>query len=81
MNKITTIVLVIVALIVGGIAGFLVERSRATVKMEAYKLVVQKQMNDFKMKQDEMTKQMTPTPSVTMMMSGTPEPSGMMMKK
>lgn len=43
MNK-TTILFVVVALIVGGLLGFFVERYRATVKMEDYKLAVAQQM-------------------------------------
>ena len=49
MNKITTWILVIVALIVGFGAGFLIERQRATDKMESYKLEAQKMVDSAKM--------------------------------
>lgn len=63
MNKMTmtTVVLVIVALIVGGVAGFMVERTRATDKMEAYKMTMQKQMDDSM----KMTSDMTPTSAMS----------------
>ncbi len=41
--------LVIVAFTVGGFIGFSIERSRATDKMEAFKMDMQKQMDDAKM--------------------------------
>lgn len=46
MNKSTVVVLVVVALLVGGFAGFWIERSRATARMESYKMEVSKQMDD-----------------------------------
>ncbi len=48
MNKATAVILIVVALFVGAFAGFWFERSRATVKMEDYKMMVQKQMDDAK---------------------------------
>ncbi len=45
MNKTTAWVLIIVAFIIGGAIGFLAERQRATDKMEAFKLQVQKTLD------------------------------------
>ncbi len=60
MNKTTVVVLVIVALLVGALGGFYFERSRATMKMEAFKMAMQKQLDDAKMMAQK------PTPSNTM---------------
>jgi len=45
MSKATTVILVIIALAVGAFAGFWIERSRATARMESYKMEVQKQID------------------------------------
>ncbi|HVZ12587.1 MAG TPA: hypothetical protein VG965_06180 [Patescibacteria group bacterium] len=68
MNKTTTWILVVVAFLIGGLVGFLVERQRATDKMEAYKMEAQKMVEDAKM-----TAQPTPT--------AVPQESAVMMKK
>ncbi|MGH2639345.1 MAG: COG4315 family predicted lipoprotein [Rhabdochlamydiaceae bacterium] len=71
MKKITAILLIIVAFVVGGIIGFGIERSRATANMEAFKMSVQNQMNhEQKTENNPMMK-----PSEAMM-----QPSSTMMK-
>jgi predicted lipoprotein with Yx(FWY)xxD motif len=70
MNKTTTIILVLVALVVGAFAGFWFERSRATMKMEAYKMSVQKQMDEAKkMAENTIMKVQTQTASSSVMMT------------
>lgn len=49
MNKGVTWGLIAVALIVGGIIGFSIERSRATTKIEAFKMEMQKKIDSAKM--------------------------------
>lgn len=72
MNKMTTIVLVIAALIVGALGGFFAERYRATTNMEAYKMTVQKQMDEAKKMAANQTMQPTPVMSdIVMMAKGT----------
>ena len=74
MSKTTTVILVVIALLVGAFAGFWVERSRATAKMEEYKMVVQKQMDDAKkMAEDQLMKAQNAAmgSSVVLMTKGT----------
>jgi len=78
MNKSMMWGFVVVALVVGMLAGYLFERSRATTNMEAAKMVMEKQVQDIQMKLDQLEKEkamMQVTPSVS------PEPSGVMIKK
>lgn len=49
MNKNLMWGLVVAAFIIGGLIGFYIERSRATDKMEAFKMDVQKQLDSAKM--------------------------------
>ena len=78
MNKQMMWGLVVVALTVGIFVGYVVERQRASDKLEATKMMLQKQVNDVQMKLDQMEKdKMMMEKSLT----PTPEPSGAMMKK
>ena len=72
MNKVTAVVLIIIALLVGSFAGFWFERSRATAKMELYKMAVQKQMDDAKkMAEQTLMKAQTQMSPLVMMTKGT----------
>ncbi len=78
MNKAMTWGLIVVVLLVGVFIGYFVEKQRATGRLEATKMMMQKQVDDQKMKVAQMEKdKMMQGKSATM----TPEPSGSMMKK
>ena len=78
MKKSMAWILIIVALILGGCIGFLVERYRATGKLEATKMMMQDQytaqMNQQKMQDQKMAQEQTAMKGmseITMMAKGT----------
>ncbi len=90
MNKQMIWVFVIVALIVGAFGGYSYEKSKLTSQMMMIESSLQKQLDDTKMKNEQLMKnqntengkmmQTSPAPSGMMMHTAT-APTGAMMKK
>ena len=79
MNK-NTMIIVAVALLVGVLVGFFVERQRATDKMEAAKLSAQNELNDQKMTIDKLTAENRAAMEKLQSITITPSPTGAMKK-
>ena len=79
MNK-NTMIIVAVALLVGVLVGFLVERQRATDKLEAAKLMMQSQFDGQKMTIDKLMEENKMAMDKLKSATITPSPTGAMKK-
>lgn len=79
MNKQMMWGLIVVALFIGAFVGYYMEKNKLTNQMMMLQTTMQKQLDDAKMKNDQLMK--SQTTGTDTMMKATPEPSGTMMKK
>lgn len=79
MNKQTMWILVILALIIGAFGGYYYEKSKLTNQMMVAQSAMEKQLEDAKMKNDQLIKNQATGDA--MMKDVTPQPTGAMMEK
>lgn len=76
MNKTSMWIFIVVALIIGVFAGYYYEKSKLTTEMMMVQSDAKKQLDDLKMKNDQLMKGQTSQGDT--MMPATPQPSEMM---